>query len=86
MELKGTPEEIVNVLITELLGHGVDNNLPMKDIQQAMDNAGIIVSIEEVVEFTDIIKEHRRTCPSCSPHYHSDGTERDDIDYTQMVH
>jgi hypothetical protein len=86
MELKDTPEGIVNSLITELLGHGVDENLPLEEIQTAMDNAGIVASIEEITEFTDIIKEHRRTCPDCSPHYNADGTERDDIDHTMMVH
>jgi len=84
MELKGTPEDIVNSLITELLGIVVDNDLPMVEIQSAMNNAGIIASIEEITEFTDTIrlvnafKQHRRTCPDC--------TERDDIEHSEQVH
>ena len=86
MELKASPDEIVNRLITELLQHGVDNSMPLEDIQEALDGAGVIASIAEITEFTDTIREHRRTCATCSPHYHADGTERDDIDHSELVH
>ena len=75
MELKGTPEDIINSLIRELLSHGVDNGMPMELIQQALDSAGFICSLEEVIEFTDLLKEHRATCPDCKGHYNADGTE-----------
>lgn len=86
MELKGTPEDLVNDLIRELLCHGVDNGLPLTEIQCALDNAGIIASINEVTEFTGLIREHRRTCPDCSADYNIDGTTRDDVDYSTKIH
>ena len=86
MELKASPEDIVQDLIRELLGHGVDENLPMKDIQGALDSAGIIVSIEEVIEFTDLIKQHRRECPECQGHYNADGSTNDDATASMAVH
>jgi hypothetical protein len=81
MEIRGTENDIVQNLIRDLLSHGVDIGAPMEEIQDALDNAGIIVSIEETIEFTDLIKKHRRECPSCQGHYNDDGTERDDIDH-----
>jgi len=86
MELKDTPENLLNDLIKDFIHHGVDINAPIQDIQSALNNVGVIASAEELVELVDILKDHRRTCPECIPHYHEDGTERDDIDHTVRVH
>jgi hypothetical protein len=85
MELKMSEHDIVQSLITDLLGHGVDIAAPMEDIQNALDNAGFIISIEEVIEFTDTIKQHRRDCPGCQGHYNDDGTQRDDVDHEALA-
>jgi len=75
MELKGTEEDIINNLIRGLLEYGVDNNMASVDIQSAMNNAGIIASIEEIDDFVEIITEHRRACPKCGNHGSADDEE-----------